>query len=73
MMHFIQQASAQCPGRAGEGTIFFFKSARLHDRHRQRVTHHQGIDGAGGRRKVHRAGFAFYGDIQHRFCRQAQR
>ena len=53
-MHFIQQASAQCPGWVGAGKIFFIKSARLHDRHRQRVTHHEGIDGAGGRFAGHR-------------------
>ena len=65
-------SSAQRAGRARTGEIFFVKAAGLH-RHGQRVAEHQGIDGTGGRREVHRTGFTLYGNIKHRFSRQRQR
>ena len=72
-MHFVQQPRAEGARRVGTGEILFIETARLHHRHRQRVAHHQRVDGAGGWRQMHRAGLALHGDIQHRFCRQRQR
>ncbi|EHC46532.1 Nitrogen regulation protein NR1 [Salmonella enterica subsp. enterica serovar Give str. S5-487] len=40
VMHIIEQTRAQCASRMRTGEIFFVKTARLHDRHRQRIAHH---------------------------------
>ncbi len=72
-MHAVEQTRAERPGRMRTGKIFFIKATRLHNGDGQRVAHHQRVDGAGGGGQVHRAGFAFNGDIQHRVGCQRQR
>ncbi|SVK46297.1 Uncharacterised protein [Acinetobacter baumannii] len=72
-MHAVQQARAQAAARVRAGKVFRVETALAHQRHRQGVAHHQGIDRAGGGRQPHRAGFALNADIQYAGGGQRQR
>lgn len=73
VVNLVEQTCPKRARRMGAGEIFLIKTARLHHRHCQRVAHHQGVDGAGGRCQVHRTGFALNGNIQRCFRGQRQR